>query len=197
MPRLTKANTPRLMRSKSGKIVDIIWVIEPDLTKGLKLFNYKFLLRDYYKGISKSLLVCQKEAQKNITRMKAVLSGWMRNNWGRIISATKDTDTGSLWNDAWYAYLVHQGLKIHASPPEGGFISSKGLTPDNIASIQRQRLKMKRASVKGPRPFLFKALKDKSDEMVVEVGIGLNKSLFKSFKSAGKRILKSGGSLPV
>lgn len=182
--------------AKRGKIFEIQMIQSPDVKQFFKNLKSRYMLKSIEMSISKSLNMCQNQAQKNITSMKAVLSGFMRNKWDKAMSRINPNEiTGYLWNRSWYAFMVHEGLGPHAIPPNPKWIDpNRNLTPSNIIELQKKRLAARKwKSKKGPRPFLRKAVDDKLSDIRKTVVEGINTGIYRSFSKSQKRVFRSRG----
>ncbi len=145
---------PPVIRTKRGKVFDIQIIQSHDFAKIVKGSRSRLLFKPLEKGMAKGLNVMLAESQKNITRMKAVLSGYLRNNFKKFIfRQSLDEMIGVLGNNTWYGIWVHEGQRVHRASARPRFIKPEGRTPADIHKIQLARLKVKKERPKGRRPF--------------------------------------------
>lgn len=177
------ATIPKPITAVKGKIFDVRIIQSMDVIKFIKsLGTSKYMYKLMEKGMAKALLICQAQSQKNITSMKAVLSGWMRNKFEKaMVRPNPDILEGYLANTSWYAYMVHEGVGPHAQPPDPKWINPKGLTPDDIIELQKKRLAIKKTRIKQDRPFMARAFEEKKEEMIREISDGATKGIQKVF----------------
>lgn len=176
------ANIPKPYPFQRGKIFDVNIIQSVDVFNFIRaLGKFKYFYRPVEKAMSKNLLLVQTRSQNNMTKMNTTLSGWMRNQFGRVIMRpTPDSLLGRVFTTAWYSYMVHEGLGPHASG--GKWVEGKGITPDDVYKLQIERLKFKKTKIKGPRPFMKNAVDESINEIRNNVYAAVSDAIRRVYK---------------
>jgi len=179
----------------NAKIFDIEVNQSHDLVKFLRGTKTRHMHSWVERGISRGLVIAQKQTISNMTKMKAVLSGWGRNSFKRFLyRPNQDALGGKLYSDVVYLIYVHEGLFYHS---QGGYTPPKGeerwgpvLVPNNIFQLQKKLLKIKKTIYKGPRPFFKNAIDEKQDEIQRIVATNVSKGLEVCFNRALRSMVR-------
>jgi len=176
------AKAPIMYKSKryTGKNVEVL--ISESLIRFLRVTGNHLFLKEVYKGMQRSLVILMNETKKNIQSMKAVYSGFLRSNiisWMEANPNPAGRIKGFVATRAWYDILIHEGLGIHANPPQKDYPSQYRPTAQQLAIVPTWASKMdlmkgvkRKGAGAGPRPFLRNAVESASIRIVEELGKG-------------------------